>query len=277
MSLSPYACPVCGEQLNLHHNTWQCLNNHHYDKHKKGYVNLLLSNNKRSKSPGDDAKMIENRRRFLEAGHYQKLAEHISEQVNHYLKKNATLLDAGCGEGYYTNLIAESNPDIQCYGLDISKPAIIAASKYKNINWCVASTTRAPFLANQFDAVISVFSRIDQECFCRLLKKTGIVIIAAPDSDHLNALREVLYDQVRPYDVSKHYHYLDKRFELIQETRIELTLHLKNPEAIEDLLGMTPHAHKLSAQAKQKITALNELTDKACFKVYLFKKTITEQ
>ncbi|TCS43146.1 putative RNA methyltransferase [Reinekea marinisedimentorum] len=272
MNHSLYACPVCGEPLALNQNSWLCTNNHSFDKHKKGYVNLLLSTNKRSKSPGDDAQMIESRRRFLEGGHYQLLANHLSNLIKNHLKPGSALLDAGCGEGYYTNLLAVNNPDIHCYGLDISKPAIAAASKYKAIQWCVASTTRAPYQADQFDAIISVFSRIDNDGFHRLLREKGLVAIAAPDSDHLQALRNVLYEEVRPYDVSKHHSYLDERFELINESRIEAELKLTSQQAIQDLLGMTPHAHKLSNEARQRIDRLSELTDKACFKVYLFRK-----
>lgn len=272
MNHSFYACPVCNEPLTLNQNSWCCTSNHSFDRHKKGYVNLLLSNNKRSKSPGDDALMIESRRRFLESGHYQSLAMHLSDLIKSNLTAGSALLDAGCGEGYYTALIADNNPAIECYGLDISKPAIAAASKYKNVEWCVASTTRAPYLPGQFDAIISVFSRIDSDCFYRLLKTNGLVAIAAPDSDHLHALRKVLYEEVRPYDVSKHHSYLDERFELIAESRIEAEVKLASNEAIRDLLGMTPHAHKLSSEARKRIDELSALADKACFKVYLFKK-----
>lgn len=119
---------------------------------------------------------------------------------------------------------------------------------------------------------MSVFSRIDSDSFYRLLKAGGLVAFAAPDSDHLHELRKVLYRDVHPYDVSKHLSYLGERFQLVEQSRIEAEIRLDSNEAIRDLLGMTPHAHKLSSDARQRVNELSALTDKACFRVYLFKK-----
>ncbi|TXR54270.1 putative RNA methyltransferase [Reinekea thalattae] len=272
MHPSLYSCPVCSDPLNLKDNSWHCDNGHQFDVHKKGYVNLLLSNHKRSKNPGDDALMIESRRRFLHAGHYQPLAEQISTKVAEFLSPESCVLDAGCGEGYYTDYLAANQPKSYFYGLDISKPAINAAARNKAIQWCVASSTRAPYLEQQFDAIISVFSRIDADSFHRIMKPEGVVAIAAPDHDHLTELRRQLYAQVSAYDTSKHLSYLDDRFTLVDETRVEAPLSLETNQAITDLVRMTPHQHKISSDAKSRIESLDQLNDTACFKLYLFKK-----
>ena len=272
MPNSLYACPACQAPLSLTDNTWRCANNHSYDRHKKGYVNLLLAHHKKSKAPGDDSDMVQSRRRFLEAGYYQPLADCISKMVGEQISKDGNLFDAGCGEGYYTQCIASANSDLSCYGLDISKPAIAAACKHKGIQWSVASSSHAPYLAESFDAIVSVFSRIDSNEFYRLLKPGGGICLVAPDCDHLNGLRGLIYDDVRPYDADKHRDYFDDRFELSHEQRLEVPLAIDNNQNILDLLGMTPHAHRLPLAARTRIAQTKRLDDKGCFKVYWFRK-----
>jgi 23S rRNA (guanine745-N1)-methyltransferase len=267
-----YSCPVCQLPLEKESNRWRCEKNHSFDCHKKGYVNLLLAQNKRSKSPGDDVDMVVSRRRFLEAGHYQPLAKQLSSQILERLPTDGTLLDAGCGEGYYTAQIAEANPSLEVYGLDISKPAITAAAKYKGIFWSVASSTHAPFLESSFDALVSVFSRVDSDPFYRLLKPGGYVAMAAPDHDHLMGLRHLIYEEVKPYDTLKHTAYFDDRFKLVSESRLEVPLQLESNQALMDLLGMTPHAHRLPNVTREKLQSVEDHIDKACFKIYWFQK-----
>ncbi|WP_320821894.1 putative RNA methyltransferase [Reinekea sp.] len=277
MFTSPYICPVCDLPLQSHRSTLRCAAEHSFDRHKKGYINLLLAQNKKSTAPGDDVMMVQSRRRFLEAGHYQTLAERISAQLAAQLPADARVWDAGCGEGYYTQKVAQANPGFDCYGLDISKPAIVAASKYKNIQWSVASSTHAPYADASFDAIVSVFSRVDSEAFHRVLKSGGAVCMVTPDFDHLMALRQLIYQQVRPYDVSKHQTYLDDRFELVHDERLTFALDLPNNQAIFDLLGMTPHAHRLSHEAQDRLKQTPALQDRACFKLYwLVKKPAAE-
>lgn len=270
MTHSLYACPVCDAPLSQEQKQLICPTGHTFDRHRKGYVNLLLAHRKKSRAPGDDAAMVESRRRFLQQGHYAALAHHLTELCREHLPEQATLWDAGCGEGYYTSHLADAMPDARVFGLDISKPAIQAASHYKKIDWCVASSTHPPYQSDAFDAIVSVFSRVDSKPFDRVLKTGGQVFLVAPDHDHLQALRNIIYDQVRPYDTSKHLAYLDQRFSLVQQTRLEVPLRLPDAQAVQDLLGMTPHAHRRSATVDARLNALTHLEDTACFRIYRF-------
>ncbi|WP_196161600.1 putative RNA methyltransferase [Reinekea sp. G2M2-21] len=272
MTTPCYACPVCQQPLTLNQKSWRCSQNHSFDEHKKGYINLLLAQNKRSKAPGDDPEMVIRRRRFLEAGFYQPLAETIASRLQASLPTSSQIWDAGCGEGYYTALCQRQNPTATFYGLDISKPAIAAACQHKGIYWCVASSSRPPYLEHSFDAIISIFSRVDADAFHRVLKPGGIIGMATPDQDHLMALRENIYDSVRPYDTQKHQQYFDDRFTLIDDHRLEIDLNLSTNQAILDLLGMTPHAHRLPNSTREKLAQLPSLQDKACFKIYWLQK-----
>jgi 23S rRNA (guanine745-N1)-methyltransferase len=268
-----YQCPVCNAPLQANQMQVRCDQGHSFDVHKKGYLNLLLAHQKNSKAPGDDAQMVASRRRFLDEGHYHRLADTIALQIQKVLPTNANLWDAGCGEGYYTQVIRDRNPGLSIYGLDISKPAIQASSRFKSIHWCVASSTHPPYLDESFDGIVSVFSRVDAEPFARVLKPGGFVFMAVPDSDHLLNLREHIYETVRPYDTSKHLSYFEQGFELENEERITVDLQLESSEAILDLLGMTPHAHRLPTEKRQTLARLDSLSDTACFKLYQFKKS----
>lgn len=92
---------------------------------KEGYVNLLPVQHKRSRDPGDSAEMMQARRAFLDAGHYQPLRDAIVGQLRERLdEKAAVVLDIGCGEGYYTHAFADALPEITTFGTDVSKVAI---------------------------------------------------------------------------------------------------------------------------------------------------------
>ena len=100
-------CPVCKECLakDSSSKTYKCSNNHSYDIAKEGYVNLLISNQKRSKNLGDSKEMVLARIDFLNRGYYKVLSDKINQIIAEALgnKKNdkINILDLGCGEGYY--------------------------------------------------------------------------------------------------------------------------------------------------------------------------------
>lgn len=266
-----YQCPVCSLSLTLIEKTWRCPQNHCFDRHKKGYVNLLLAHQKRSKQPGDDVLMVNSRRDFLNSGHYTNLSDQLNSLCQKHLPENAIIWDAGCGEGYYTHRLADAMPLATLYGVDISKPAIESACRYKTVNWSVASSTHPPFLNEQFDAIISVFSRVDHQPFARVLKPKGQVFMVVPGTHHLIKLRELIYETVRPYNVEKHAHYLQQPFQLIETHDVEFDLQLTTKESIQHLLAMTPHAHRMPVHVQQAVESLEELHDKASFRIYRFQ------
>ncbi|MEG2697007.1 MAG: methyltransferase domain-containing protein, partial [Cetobacterium sp.] len=104
-----------------------CEGNHNYDISKYGHVNLLLSNQKNSKIPGDSKEMVLSRKNYLEKGYYQGISEAVNRAVEKNLgeKKEIKILDIGCGEGYYTNrlktMLENLNIKNDIVGIDISK------------------------------------------------------------------------------------------------------------------------------------------------------------
>ena len=57
--------------------SWRCATGHVHDVAREGYVNLLITHQRRQRDPGDSAEMLRHRRAFLDAGHYGVLADAV--------------------------------------------------------------------------------------------------------------------------------------------------------------------------------------------------------
>jgi 23S rRNA (guanine745-N1)-methyltransferase len=77
----PFSCPLCHAPLTRSEQSFSCPQRHQFDIAKEGYVNLLPVQHKRSRDPGDSAEMMQARRAFLDAGHYQPLRDAIALQL----------------------------------------------------------------------------------------------------------------------------------------------------------------------------------------------------
>ncbi len=269
-----YACPICQSPLKVNNNSLRCDQNHSFDFHKKGYINLLLSQYKSSKNPGDNAQMVKARSDFLRAGHYQAFADAILSVLSHCQPSDHfSILDSGCGEGFYTQQIQQSLENSRVYGLDISKPAIHAAATNKEVHWCVASSSRLPYVKEAFDVIVSIFSRVEANSFLQHLKPNGYVLYAGPGDNHLHALRRIIYDNVNDYSTEKHQSYFSESFTLVHEQAIQVPIHLKDNTSIMQLVSMTPHAHRIPYSGRLRLQDTHSLQDTGDFKIYLYQKT----
>ena len=126
-------CPVCGGALHREERSLRCGAGHCYDLARQGYVNLLRTNRSKDKRHGDDKRMVAARTAFLDAGYYAPLRDAIAAAATEYTTGDAGVLDAGCGEGYYTahvlhTLQAQGASPSVC-GVDISRDALICAHR----------------------------------------------------------------------------------------------------------------------------------------------------
>jgi 23S rRNA (guanine745-N1)-methyltransferase len=278
-------CPVCRELLSASAVGYQCCNKHSFDTARQGYINLLLAHQKHSKEPGDSAEMIRSRRRFLDRGFYNRVSDSISEAVAGLLPgpergRAFSILDAGCGEGFYLKRLKESLANrpgspiaVDYYGVDISKFAVLQATRRdKAINWLVASIIDLPFAPASLDVVLNVFSPVDFAEFARLLRKTGGLVIASPGPRHLNGLREIIYPKVREHAQSAMIERARKLFSPGGETRARYQIELKNSGEIMDLLAMTPYFWNIDLNTKASVEALDRLILDVDVKVQVFRK-----
>ena len=142
-------CPVCGGVLHREERSLRCDAGHCYDLARRGYVNLLRTNQSKAKRHGDDQRMVAARTAFLDAGYYAPLRDAIAAAAVEYTSGDADVLDAGCGEGYYTAhvlhaLQAQGRSASVC-GVDISRDALICAHRRApELTLAVASIAHLP-------------------------------------------------------------------------------------------------------------------------------------
>jgi 23S rRNA (guanine745-N1)-methyltransferase len=100
-------CPVCGNDMWLDGTRGAgCLccrgeRVHTFDLARSGYVHLAP----RHSGGGDSKEAVRARTAFLSEGYYAAAAEALCELVAHHVP-SGLVVDAGCGEGYYTNRVA---------------------------------------------------------------------------------------------------------------------------------------------------------------------------
>lgn len=253
-------CPLDGTPLQLAETRLQCPQGHSFDIARQGYVNLLPVQHKRSKSPGDSKEMIEARRAFLDSGAYQPISDELTKLVSTYSVKESTILDAGCGEGYYLDNIVSSHSQITGIGLDIAKPAILAACKHRqNITWLVASNKSLPLADHSLDIIICGFGFPVFSEFRRCLKPGGVVILVDADEDHLIELRRIIYPQVKQSPAPPLEQAVEHGFELTEEKPLKYASGTLNREQLQQLMIMTPHLYRAPAEGKKAAAELEAL------------------
>ncbi len=266
MSIQPFAalaCPLDGAPLHREGSAWRCASGHNFDIASQGHTHLLPVQHKRSLDPGDSKEMVAARRRFLNAGHYQPIAEAVARAVLADLPAQAACLDAGCGEGYYLRQLAaaasERSQMLAILGLDISKWAVLAAAKQDpRPNWVVGTNARLPVLDGTLDRVLCLFGFPVYAEFARVLKPGGRLIQVDAGPDHLRELREIIYPTLKPQRPADNS--APAGFSARPGETVRFTLALDSQEQIADLLAMTPHLYRASAEGRAKAAALTQLS-----------------
>lgn len=265
-------CPKCGEKLIDKDRSFTCPNRHCYDKAKSGYVNLLLSNQMKTKLPGDNKIMVQARKSFLDKGYYEILAKALQDIVEEHAFTDCAILDAGCGEGYYTEKIGEAVSGIasEIIGIDISKCAAdYAAKRTKSALFAVASVFRLPIETESCDIVTTLFSPYCGEEFLRVLKRGGIMIMVIPAERHLWQLKCAVYDEPYQNDVKD---FALSGFELIKHEKICGNIDISCNEDIMSLFSMTPYFYKTSEENQRRLVKLETLTTEIGFEMLIYKK-----
>lgn len=271
--MSLFICPYCKKSLTEEQNRYVCENSHSFDKAKEGYVHLLPVNKMHSKIPGDTKEMVDSRHRFLQSGLYNIFSEKLNEIVLRYAGKNSIIIDAGCGEGYYTKRLSEalfSYDDISIAGFDISKFAVRYASKNDRRNeYAVASIFDIPVKDEKADIIVNIFAPIVEKEFFRILKKGGVLIIAVPSEDHLFGLKEIAYENPYKNEV-KNTEY--QGFELKERIPVRGEINTEDSSLISDLFNMTPYYLKTGTEGKEKIGKCGKLSTKIGFDFLIYEK-----
>lgn len=272
--MSLFRCPLCAAPLEREAGAYRCGGGHSFDVAREGYVHLLPPNQKHAALPGDGRDMVLARRDFLSRGYYRPLLNTICNQMLSLSGEAPVLLDAGCGEGWYTAGIdgalrsAGRRPRIA--GTDISKLALrTAARRLRGAEFAVASSYHLPLADGRVDVLLNCFSPLALEEFWRVLRSGGWFLYVVPGPRHLWELKEILYD--RPYpNEEKETPYEGFRYREI--VPVEETVTLESREDIQNLFRMTPYFWKTPRAGAERLAALDRLEVRASFRVHIFER-----
>jgi len=273
-------CPVCRQALALNGRTYGCPAGHAFDRAREGYVNLLLR--RPGSSVGDSREMLAARRAFLGGGHYRPLSDAINERVQSQLahRTAATVLDVGCGEGYYLCRLratlgpARSQSGAILIGVDVAREAVrLAARACPEATFAVADVwSLVPVADGSVDVLLSVFSPRNRAEFERVLAPDGLLLVVVPEPEHLQELRSLpgflgVPEDKRDALVQQ----LTGGFRLVDERVISLRLGLVGDDLVH-LAAMTPSARHLSPATLEGLRALAMTPVTAAFRLLGFAK-----
>ncbi|WP_245775510.1 putative RNA methyltransferase [Saccharopolyspora flava] len=235
------ACPHCGGDLGRDGGALRCPSNHAFDFARQGYVSLLSG---RSKVVGDTAEMVAARAGFLEAGHYDPIADAVADAVT----GDGPVVDIGAGTGFYLNRALGERLGV---ALDVSKYACRRAAKvHPRIGAAVADAWQPlPIRTGAAGTVLNVFAPRNAPEMRRALRPGGELVVVTPEPGHLTGLVDRL--GLLHVDESKQDRLADRlagHFTPVDQRAVEFRLHLTRDEA-RAAIAMGPNAWHTTPEA----------------------------
>ena len=260
-------CPICTLPLQQQERQWRCENGHCFDVARQGYVNLLPVQNKHSAQPGDTKEQMLARRAFLEGGFYAPIVDALCALAKKH-GCGGPILDAGCGEGWYSRRLAESlGTDL--IGLDISKEAVrAAAGRYKGPLWLCASAAHIPVEDHSIGLLTSLFAFTAPEEFSRALRKDGAFIQVLAAQYHLLGLKSIVYPELKLKEKDSVPEL--PGFQLVESLPVKFTFTVEGDQ-VQNLLYMTPHVYRIGKDGAENLRNTQTLTDTASCVINLYK------
>ena len=261
---TPLACPIDGLALKITDRGLTCLRNHNYDISRHGYVNLLPVSLKPSKDPGDSRAMVDARRAVLEHGVYEPIAIALSDMVIKHAKAMQSteqlLVDAGCGDGYYSNVLRTAlrksctHTEFIILGVDISKWAILAAAKrYSDCVWVVGNNKQLPVVSHSASIITCLFGFETWHPWSVLQKSGQLVITVKAGPLHLIEIRELIYKTVHIHPLTVAKTPLAAGYLCIAKEQVKYSVSVDKNEIVGKILTMTPHGYRIPVDARRSI------------------------
>lgn len=247
LSLDLLRCPACRtRRLHPDHAALRCPMGHAFDIARHGYASLLTGTRATS---GDDAAMVQARDRFLSTGSYAPIREVGARLAADAVSEQATVVDVGCGTGYYLAGVLDHLSGARGLGLDTSVRALRLAARAHDRAAAVAWDVFRPFpLADgTADVVLDVFAPRNPAEFHRVLRPTGRLIVVRPTGRHLAELRGQVPAMVTvdPVKEQRLHRALTPFFEAVVTEQVEYSATLSRLDVL-DLVAMTPSARHVS-------------------------------
>lgn len=266
------SCPICNRRMNVENRTLYCegIKRHCYDMASSGYVNMTSP----GQSNGGDSKVaVRARTAFLDTEHYRPISDTICKLLKKHCAEGGLVVDAGCGEGYYSVSVASCGYSVA--GFDLSKFATEAAAKrakreaLDNAFFGVASVFDMPVADGAADAVINVFAPCVEQEYKRVLSDDGALMVVYAGPDHLLGLKRAIYEKT---------HINEERADLpcglveAERERLQYQIKIFGNENIKNLFAMTPYYWRTSQSDFQKLEGLEELETEIDIIFAIYKK-----
>jgi 23S rRNA (guanine745-N1)-methyltransferase len=181
-------CPLCREALLPAERSYRCANRHSFDLAKEGYLSLLHGRQK-GEGRGDSKAMILARDRVHRAGVFDPLVAALTALP--LAPAPRSLLELGCGEGFFLDRMARTHGVSASYGLDLSVDAVkLAARTLKSSLILRADLLHPlPFADASLDLVQSIFAPRPLVEIKRVLRPGGHAVFVHPEPAHWHELR----------------------------------------------------------------------------------------
>ena len=234
---------------------------------KRGFISLLRSRG----LLGDSAEMLDARDAFLGAGWYTPLRDAVSRVVAS--QEPRTIVDIGCGTGYYLGGVLDVAPTARALAVDIS-PAAVARTvrNLERTDGLVANVwSPLPIRDNAADVILNVFAPRNPREFARVLRPGGQLVVVIPQPAHLRELRDAgvalgVHDDKAAGLISG----LAADFTVQFRQQLSAGVRLTSVE-IGALVGMGPSAHHHAAAGGQFSATEPHLVTTA-FEVFGFRR-----
>lgn len=183
-------CPKCHAAMQLKHSSFVCPAGHCYDLAAANYLNLAPQ---KPQSALYDEQLFATRRRVFAAGFYQKLCLTIADiAAAQPLRPHQplTVIDAGCGEGFFARSLLAALPAAEVLALDLAKAGVVAAAKAEpRLKCLLADLAALPLPDNSADIILNILSPANYREFTRVLAPGGLLIKVVPGADYLKQVR----------------------------------------------------------------------------------------
>jgi len=231
-------CPLCGGAFSLREKSFVCEKRHTYDIARQGYVNFVPG----QKEMFYKKELFESRAKVFEADVYAPVVARLSRAIEQFVPKEpSVLLDAGCGEGYYTKNVCDQMAMTRI-GFDLSKDAVRLAAKGRPAaHFFAADLKNIPIRDRSVDVLLDIFTPANYAEFARVLAPEGVLIKLAPRSGYLRELRALAGDSLRhqDYDGGDVERYAHEKMSILAQEAITYTLPVSQ-EIVWHLARMTP-------------------------------------
>lgn len=269
-------CPLCRSGLVREGASLRCSSGHSYDIARSGYVNLHRPGIKSNARSGDSADMVQARRAFLSRGHYDRYVREAAQAILRVSEEcPGTVIDAACGEGHHTLILADEFHAPLTVGIDASKKAAdIAAkaasrcSKETAVRFIAGNIFDMPIAGESADIVTTLFAPVPEGEALRVLRRGGLLCVCGAGREHLIELRRAIYDTVRYKDKPCA---VPEGFALAAQENISYRIDLDR-DALSELFVMTPFYQRIGEQRRESVAALGDTEMTVSVDLTIFRK-----